>query len=147
MMRLRTSGFTLIELLVVISIIGVLSSVSLASLKEAKDKALDSTRVSETKGLKTALELYFIDHNAYPEPSEYGPPDTALKISKLLPYLTPTYVPRISGTLWGDLDQYTYSSSGNGYGLYIFTSASNQWCKTGVNMNPAWWNSAPDCSF
>ena len=39
---MRTSGFTLIELLIVIAIVGILSSIVLASFNAARDKGIDS---------------------------------------------------------------------------------------------------------
>lgn len=55
-------GFTLIELLVVISIIGLLASVALASLKTARDKAADATIKSNLSGIRTQAEVYY-DNN------------------------------------------------------------------------------------
>lgn len=52
-------GFTLIELLVVIAIIGVLASVVLASLNNARRKSRDARRVTDVKQIQLALELYF----------------------------------------------------------------------------------------
>ena len=59
-------GFTLIELLVVISIIGLLSSVVLASLKEAQVKAKISKTLTEMKQFQYALELFRNDNGHYP---------------------------------------------------------------------------------
>ncbi len=59
-------GFTLIELLVVVAIIGLLSSVVLASLNSARAKGRDAKRESDLEQLRTALELYYNDNNAYP---------------------------------------------------------------------------------
>lgn len=59
-------GFTLIELLVVVSIIGLLSTLSVIALNNARAKARDARRVSDIKQIQTALELYFNDNNAYP---------------------------------------------------------------------------------
>lgn len=60
-------GFTLIELLVVISIIGLLSSVVLASLATARASARDSERIATIKQIQNALELYAIDNGGrYP---------------------------------------------------------------------------------
>lgn len=59
-------GFTLIELLVVIAVIGILASVVMASLNSARTKARDSKRLSEFKGVSTALQLYYDTHNTYP---------------------------------------------------------------------------------
>lgn len=66
-------GFTLIELLVVIAIIGVLASVILASLNTARGKGRDAFRKQSLTELRTALELYYDDHNAYPILDAYSP--------------------------------------------------------------------------
>ncbi len=60
------SGFTLIELMVVISTIGLLSSIVLASLKDARDKANVVKFSSEINQFKSALELYRADKGEYP---------------------------------------------------------------------------------
>jgi len=59
-------GFTLIELLVVIAIIGLLSTLAVVALGQARLKARDSKRLSDLKQIQTALELYYTDQNAYP---------------------------------------------------------------------------------
>jgi len=61
----RKKGFTLIELLVVISIIGLLSSVVLASLSGTRKKARDAVRKSDLKQLQLALNLYLSNHDNY----------------------------------------------------------------------------------
>lgn len=60
------SGFTLVELLVVISIIGILSTVVLGSLQNARSKARDQYRISSLKQLANALELFYSVNNRYP---------------------------------------------------------------------------------
>jgi prepilin-type N-terminal cleavage/methylation domain-containing protein len=59
-------GFTLIELLVVIAIIGVLSSIVMSSINNARSKARDTIRISEMLQIKNALELYRLTYNIYP---------------------------------------------------------------------------------
>lgn len=61
-----TRGFTLIELLVVIVIIGILATGAIAVFQGAQAKARDSQRISDLETLKTALEQYFNDKDAYP---------------------------------------------------------------------------------
>ncbi|MDO9509745.1 MAG: prepilin-type N-terminal cleavage/methylation domain-containing protein [Candidatus Magasanikbacteria bacterium] len=63
---MNKKGFTLIELLVVIAIIGLLSTLAVVALGNAREKARDSKRLSDVKQVQTALELYFNDNSAYP---------------------------------------------------------------------------------
>ncbi len=65
-LKQKNSGFTLIELLVVISIIGILSTLAVVSLNNARVKARDAKRVSDMRQVQTALELYASDKNGYP---------------------------------------------------------------------------------
>lgn len=60
------AGFTLIELLVVITIIGLLSSVVLASLNTARQKARIARAQSDLKQLQLAFEMFLDDRNEYP---------------------------------------------------------------------------------
>ncbi len=52
-------GFTLIELLVVISIIGLLSTLAMVALNNARKSSRDAKRVADMKQLQTAMELYY----------------------------------------------------------------------------------------
>jgi type II secretion system protein G len=62
----KAKGFTLIELLVVIAIIGLLSTLAVVALNNARQKSRDAKRVSDVKQISTALELYYADNNGYP---------------------------------------------------------------------------------
>ncbi|MES2622922.1 MAG: prepilin-type N-terminal cleavage/methylation domain-containing protein [Patescibacteria group bacterium] len=106
-------GFTLIELLVVVAIIGLLSSIVLASLKTAKDKATASKIVQETQQYKRAMETFRTNNGFYPGPQAVGVyaimPDAAIAaalapyidINKMLIFktesyqLSPLYVPNV----------------------------------------------------
>lgn len=63
---MNKKGFTLIELLVVIAIIGLLSTLAVVALGNARVKARDSKRLADLKQVQTALELYYTDNNSYP---------------------------------------------------------------------------------
>ena len=62
----KQNGFTLIELLVVVAIIGILSSVVLASLNTARMKARDALRKEQLRQISTALEFYYDAYGVYP---------------------------------------------------------------------------------
>ncbi len=51
-------GFTLIELMVVISIIGMLSSVMMVSLKNARNKSLDAKVKAQLRNLRSSAAIY-----------------------------------------------------------------------------------------
>lgn len=66
MHRLKQKGFTLIELMVVISIISLLSSIILASLSLARQKANDAKVSENISQVSTAINEYYLDNSNYP---------------------------------------------------------------------------------
>jgi type II secretion system protein G len=66
----RKKGFSLIELLVVIAIIGILSSIVLVSLSEARIKSRNSKRLADMAQISKALEFYISDKGYYPTAAE-----------------------------------------------------------------------------
>ncbi len=133
----NSSGFTLIELLVVIAIIGLLSSVVLAALNEARAKARDAQRISDITEIRKALELYYANNNVYPSTgslsaSYWDPGCLATPIApdqkgdQWIPGLVPTYMaslprdprPKDEARSYGNSAAcYMYASDGQGYVL------------------------------
>ena len=72
---MKNKGFTLIELLVVVSIIGVLATVVLGALGEARSSARDARRASDMSTIYTALHSYYMDNGYLPTTSSYGASD------------------------------------------------------------------------
>ena len=70
-MKFNKKAFTLIELLVVIAIIGILATISIVSLSNARAKSRDAKRAGDMKQVQTALELFFNDKGRYPSASEW----------------------------------------------------------------------------
>lgn len=131
-----SDGFTLIELLVVVAIIGILSSVILASLNNARARARDAKRKEDVLQLRTALAGYFADNGSYPAayPSNWGGVTTAScgtnastkGAGAYIQGLTPTYISELptdpgttaSSACYG----YLYSSNGSSYVLLVHQS-------------------------
>lgn len=60
-------GFSLVELLVVITIIAILSVVAYTAVGGQTVKARDSKRKQDLNTIQSAMELFFIDKNRYPD--------------------------------------------------------------------------------
>ena len=58
-------GFTLIELLVVVAIIGILAAIAIPQFAEYRERAFNSTAVSDLRNSITAQEAAFVDNENY----------------------------------------------------------------------------------
>jgi len=63
---INKGGFTLVELLIVIAIIGILASLTVISLNEARAKARDAKRRSDIGQLVKLVETYYYIRGNYP---------------------------------------------------------------------------------
>ena len=124
MFRKDKKGFTLIELLVVVAIIGLLSSIVLASLNSARAKAKDATIKAEMSEVANLMALNFDDYKSYCQiqpsvwvNSSVGSCDTLLSGG----YFTGTYASK-ARDLCNNIYNNASSGSGDGYRLLIYTS-------------------------
>lgn len=107
-MKKNKSGFTLIELLVVIAIIGLLSTLSILALNQARARARDAKRISDVRQIQTALELHYNDTGDYPAS---GAVDAGDSIGNYL-VTVPTPPTVIDGTICTTAPNYTYVRTG-----------------------------------
>jgi prepilin-type N-terminal cleavage/methylation domain-containing protein len=68
----KGQGFTLVELLVVIAIIGLLSTLSVVALNNARQRARDAKRTADVKQVQTALELFYNSASKYPSTIDFS---------------------------------------------------------------------------
>jgi len=68
----NSKGFTLIELLVVIAVIGVLSSIVLASLSIARQRGRDGAIKANLNTVRSEMELYYVGGESYGDPAVAG---------------------------------------------------------------------------
>ena len=109
-------GFTLIELLVVISIIGLLSSVVLTAVSNARMKSRDVQRIQAMEEIKKALALYYHDNGYYPPVIANS---WSLPASTGWASLTTALVPAYISVLPKDPSN---TAAGNYLGIYTGTS-------------------------
>jgi prepilin-type N-terminal cleavage/methylation domain-containing protein len=64
------AGFTILELLVVISIIGLLSSVMMIAVNNARVGARDAKRRDDSLAIRTALQWFYHENGYYPTPGD-----------------------------------------------------------------------------
>jgi len=121
----KTKGFTLIELLVVVAIIGILSSVVLASLNTARAKARDAERLSDMRQMQIALELYYDSFGRYPD-SDYA--GCGGWDSSGTPVGAPSFItPLVSNNFLSNLSDSTINDSCGNYAYYRY-SVGNYGC-------------------
>ena len=63
----KLSGFTLIELLAVIAIVGLFSTVAVASLQNVRASSRDTIRLANLERIVKGIELYYLDFGYYPD--------------------------------------------------------------------------------
>jgi len=116
----QKKAFTLVELLVVIAIIGLLATLSVIALSNARAKSRDTKRMSDIKQVQTALELYFNDQNRYPTVTEWNTGSiysTSSEGTTTYMQVIPTAPTNSDGDYCSSDGSYHYASDGDSYVL------------------------------
>lgn len=139
---MKSKAFTLIELLVVIAIIGLLASIVLISVNNARAKTRDVKRLADFRQIQTALEMYYDNNESYPIAPNWGADDGA-NWALLVNALAPNYLnavpqdPLFNGTYPWVGNAYHYQSlTGKNWSLvteneklgYTSYCARHNWC-------------------
>jgi type II secretion system protein G len=127
-MKKSKQGFTLIELLVVVAIIGLLATLSIVALNNARARARDARRVADIKQIQTALELYYNDQGSYPTANIISAGTVATNSIVYMGTVptAPTPFDNTSGTACNATNNlYTYTGTAQTYSLtYCLGSAT-----------------------
>ncbi|MCK4799422.1 prepilin-type N-terminal cleavage/methylation domain-containing protein [Candidatus Parcubacteria bacterium] len=124
MTKLNEKGFTLIELLVVIAIIGILASIVLVSLNDARNRGYDAEIKAELAQIRNAVEMFYDDEGGtYTLASLAG-----MGVSNL-------GTPNCSSD-----DDYQITTDATGYAIHVDLCGTDyDWCMdaTGISKNTA----------
>jgi len=116
-MQKNKKGFTLIELLVVIAIIGLLSTLSILALNQARARARDAKRVADVKQIQTALEMYYNDVGDYPAAGSITNGNPISSSNGVYMRAIPAPPTPVDGSTCPAVQpNYTYAYSGSGVG-------------------------------
>lgn len=66
----KNEGFTLIEVIMVVVIIGLISNMAMVNFGSQKEKAREAVDQGNIANIMTAIELYEMDNEMYPEENE-----------------------------------------------------------------------------
>ncbi len=124
----------MIELLVVIVIIGILATLAVVALSNARGKARDTARVSDMKQLQSALALYYTNEGSYPVIITSGQSLTGSITGQVYMKKIPSNPrPQSDGTCSADEYGYLLSSDSQYYALAYCLGADAGSVKAGTN--------------
>lgn len=126
----KRSAFTLIELLIVVAIIGVLATLAIIALQNARSKSRDAKRIADIKQIQTSLELFFTDNGFYPT----AVTSTIASGSAVYMAALPTAPTPVDGSCSSTTNAYTYSSDGSTYSISFCLGNPNSGLNAGTKI-------------
>jgi uncharacterized protein (TIGR02145 family)/prepilin-type N-terminal cleavage/methylation domain-containing protein len=109
----KKPGFTLVELLVVLGVIGLITTVAVIYINDARARARDTKRVSDAKQVQVALELYARNEGIYPSVvSSTQPLKSTSTVTTYIPLVPSNPTPYTDGGCPA-LDYYYYTKNNN----------------------------------
>lgn len=107
MKRTAQSGFSIVELMVVVTIIGILSLLSMPSIRQATNRAEATVTANDLKKFGEAVEVYTTESGSYPTNMTYS----------RIPELVAQYLPK--AWINGDYSWFYINSSRYTY-IYVY---------------------------
>jgi general secretion pathway protein G len=146
----KQNGFTLIELLVVVAIIGMLASLVLVYMNDARIATRDAKRKADIRAVVDAVYFYEQDFGKFP-PTSHGASQVSLDDSTLSSNLSLYLqsIPRDPSCASGDSCNYQYRHSGSqaDFGLFIPFEKTTPCKFMSPGGNATWFSSAPLCIY
>ncbi len=138
-MKRNRHGFTLVELMVVAIIVAILAAVSISIMTANKNRAIATEAEAGCGTIKTALRVYFAEHNAYPN-ADAGTSATNLP-GILSTDLNGTYFSAPCYTFRSDATSYDVTANGanstapkaiSAQGITVSIDEEGNWTTTGT---------------
>jgi len=95
-------SFTLIELLIVVAIIGILAAIAVPNFLNAQTRSKLARVYADLKAESTALEMYYLDWNAYPLGPNEGLPPRLTELTTPLAYISTCPIDPFRNVIIGD---------------------------------------------
>ena len=108
----QIKAFTLIELLIVVAIIGILAAIAVPNFLNAQIRAKIARVEADLKAMATAIEMYRMDNNAYPDSCSLEiKGDVQFRAGEIWEPIAYTSVAAIDPQIWQPvrLERWTYA--------------------------------------
>ncbi|NCC70302.1 prepilin-type N-terminal cleavage/methylation domain-containing protein [bacterium] len=131
----NNKGFTLPELMVSMSIIGTIGAMSADKLNSLIPTARDTQRQANIRQVQTALEIYYLYNNSYPETGNCNEPtekgwkilEKELSDKNKIKKEENIYIPRFPNDPLDDKEYYfSYCSDGKTYKISYKLEGTNE---------------------